>query len=84
MRAEHARGPLIQYWGEWGWIPVLGGRDRGVGWGRKLTGLVGCQRGVELGACKGLGVLDEVGGLLYEPFDGIDGLTKAGVEAITV
>ena len=31
MRAEHARGPLIQYWGEWGWIPVLGGRDRGVG-----------------------------------------------------
>ena len=45
VRALHARGPLIQYWGEWGWIPVLGGRDRGVEWGRKLTGLVGCQRG---------------------------------------
>ena len=34
MRAEHARGPLIQYWREEGWIPALGGRnDGGVGGG---------------------------------------------------
>ena len=38
----------------------------------------------ELGACEGLGVLDEVCGLVDKPLDGVYRLAPAGVEAVAV
>ena len=52
----------------WGEGSRIGGRNDGRG----------------LGACEGFGGVNEVGSLLDNPFDGVDGFTEACVEAVPV